>query len=258
MINHVVSINTELTLFNLKKSLGISFLPVTFILFISTNIDQFLNAKIESILRSQDVFPNILWLWIVLSIMSSFLFPLLTTIIASYNISQTIKHITLNSYKPRSLIFFIDDVFEKSLLESMRAFGLACLWGLLFIIPGLVKYSYYLLTPFVVFFSQKYRLGEVDALEMSKKISQAFWWKLNGLILIFVIIIPAFLSITFDEYTNFKSHFLAATGFVAITALINIVFHYLLLKKFFIYLAKEENIEINNNETSTATNPILT
>ena len=251
MINHVVSTNYDYSIFSFKKSVGLSFLPITLILFISTNIDQFLNSKIEIILKSQDAFPAILWLWVALSIASSFLFPLFATLIASYNISRTLKKPNLSTYKPRSLSSFFANTFELSLLESLRAFGSACLWGLLFIIPGIVKYSYYLLTPFVVFFSQKYQNGEVDALEMSKVISKKFWWKLNTLIIVFAFLIPIILSTSFDEYTSFKNHFLSATILVAASAFVTIIFHYLILKNFFVHLAEEELIQNTGDSNGT-------
>lgn len=251
MINHVVSTNYDSSLFSFKKSVGLSFLPITLVLFIATNIDQFLNSKIEFILKSQDAFPAILWLWVALSITSSFLFPLLATVIASYNISRTLKTSDLSVYRPQSLTSFVSHTFELSLLESLRAFGSACLWGLLFVIPGIIKYSYYLLTPFVVFFSQKYQKGEVDALEMSKIISKKFWWKLNALIVVFAFLVPVILSTSFDEYTSFKNHFLSASVLVAVSALVTIVFHYLILKNFFVHLAKEELIQNTGDSHGT-------
>lgn len=251
MISHVVHVKWNSSYFNLKKFIVLSFLPVTVVLLISTNIDQFLNAKIEIILRSQEAFPAILWLWVTISVILSFIFPLITTFVISYNMSRLLTQPSLTVYKSPSLYSFMTKTFELSLLESLRAFGSACLWGLLFIIPGLVKYSYYLLTPFVVFFSQKYHKGEIDALEMSKTISQKFWWKLNALILVFAFLIPVILSTSFDEYTSFKNHFISASLLVTISALITIIFHYLILKNFFVHLAEEELIQNTGDANGT-------
>ena len=65
--------------------------------------------------------------------------------------------------------------FELAFVETLRAWGKTFLWCFLFIIPGLIKYTYYLMAPFVVLFSRKYAAGEEDALKYSEQLSKKFW-----------------------------------------------------------------------------------
>lgn len=241
MMNHVVSNEQKVSLFNIKKAIGISFLPIFLALAISTNIDQFINTKVEAILKSQEGFANILWLYITISLISSLFFPLLVSLIACFGFGKSLNDVNMMTYKPQSFSQFFSKTFELSFLETIRSFGVAFLWSFLFIIPGLIKYGFYLLTPFVVFFSSKYHNGEVDALEVSEYLTKKFWGKLLIYSVIFVLIIPATLATVFDDYTNYRTHFVTATAITAFSAFATIMFHYFLLKNLLKYLNEYES-----------------
>ncbi len=161
---------------NYFKALRSSFLLIFLAMVVYRNIDQFLTKQIESIIRSQDGINSIIWAWGGLSLVTSILFPTVVAIICLY---------ALRYNSLRNLSGFFNDHFELSFLETLRALAYSFLWGLLFIIPGLIKMSYYYLTIFVVLFSPAYAKGRVDALEESALISKQHWLKLNLIIAFF-------------------------------------------------------------------------
>ena len=80
---------------------------------------------------------------------------------------------------------FLKNHFELGLIESLRAFFQAVLWGLLFIIPGLVKMIRYQLVLFIVACDPEYQKGHVDALKKSATLTRSLFWGLTVLILFF-------------------------------------------------------------------------
>lgn len=188
----------------------------------STFLDQFLNRQIEDVIKSPAGLSNIIWFWGAISLISSMVFPLLFSLFCSHALVHTAS----------STSHFVAEKFELSLLETIRAWGKTFLWSLLFIIPGLIKYSYYLLTPFVVFFSQKYSRGEVDALKYSELISKKFWWKLNFWLTLFYFIFPLLISSFLDDYRLFRTHPFTALICVMLECLLVLIFHYQILKLF--------------------------
>ena len=172
-----------------------------------------------------------IWVWGASSLISSLFFPLLISMLCSYTLS--------NFFVSKKVLF--SEKLELALVETLRAWGKTFLWCFLFIIPGLIKYSYYLMTLFVVLFSKKYAAGEVDALEHSEKISKKFWWRLNLWLTVFYLVIPLALSSSFDEYRLFTTHPLTATLSVLLDSVLVFTFHFLILKQFIKYLNEVEN-----------------
>ena len=130
---------------------------------------------------------------------------------------------------------------ELSALESIRAWGYTFLWCFLFIIPGVIKYCYYLLAPLVVAFSKKYHCGAIDALDASTYIFKKIWPKYTSYLFVFGVFIPMILSTVFDEYLLFSSHYIWATFFIGINVVLIIFFHYLILEDFLNNLKEYEN-----------------
>ncbi len=130
--------------------------------------------------------------------------------------------------------------FELSLIETLRAWGKTFLWCFLFILPGLIKFTYYLMAPFVVLFSKRYAAGEVDALDYSEELSKKFWWRLNLWLTLFYLVIPLALSLVLDEYRLFQIHPLSAVASVLFESVLVFVFHFLILKLFIRYLDEAE------------------
>lgn len=214
-----------------KNAFGPGFLLVFLAVLLTTLLDQSLNKQIENLLQSQQGLTNTIWFWGALSLLSSLLFPLLTSFLCAHtlaNLDGGPHHFLLKK-------------FELGLIETLRAWGKTFLWCFVFIIPGLIQYTYYLMAPFVVMFSKKYEAGEVDALDYSKKISKKFWHRLNFWLLVFYMILPLAISSLLDEYQIFRTHPITATLTVALQTLIFLAFHYVILKLFLRYLNEFES-----------------
>lgn len=68
--------------------------------------------------------------------------------------------------------------------EYLRMMAQVLLWGLLLIIPGFIRYCRLVFVPYITLFSRSYVSGEVDALELSDKLTS----KLLGTIITFMIV----------------------------------------------------------------------
>lgn len=90
--------------------------------------------------------------------------------------------------KKSSLGDFLKKHAEQSLIESLRSFFKAVLWGFLLIIPGLVKMIRYQFVVFVVALEDRYEKGHVDALKASERLSKNHFLSLTFLLLIFAVI----------------------------------------------------------------------
>jgi hypothetical protein len=124
----------------------------------------------------------------------------------------------------------------------MRAWGMAFLWGLLFIIPGIIRMSYYYLTVFIVLFSPEYAAGKADALKKSTEVSKHNWIKLNLLVTLFYFVIPVIASILFDEYTVFEKYPITAIAYAALEAVLILLFNYYVLNMFLKYIEGDSHV----------------
>ncbi len=59
--------------------------------------------------------------------------------------------------------------------EYLRMLAQVLLWGILLIIPGFIRYCQLMFVPLIALFSQRYRDGEVDALEFSKALTKKYF-----------------------------------------------------------------------------------
>jgi hypothetical protein len=214
-----------------KKILSVNFLLIFLAVFLSTIVDQALNKQIETVIRAPTGLSNMIWFWGATSLASSLFFPLMITMLCCY----TLASLPIGRFK------MFSDHFELALIETLRSWGKTFLWCFVFIIPGLIKYTFYILSPFVVFFSKKYAAGQVDALEYSEVLTKKFWWRLNLWLTIFYFIIPIALSSLFDEYKILSTHPVSATLCVLFETLMIFCFHFLILKLFIKYLDEVEN-----------------
>lgn len=60
--------------------------------------------------------------------------------------------------------------FKPVVIETFRALGKSAVGFVMLIVPGIQRVIYYLFVPFVVQFNSHYQLGQIDALEESKKL----------------------------------------------------------------------------------------
>ena len=199
-------------------------------LMLSTWIDQLLNKHIEAVIQAPSGLSNMIWFWGALSLATSLFFPLLLSLLCCHSLTT----LQVGAHQ------FLKNKFELGFIETLRAWGKTFAWCFVFIIPGLIQYTYYLLAPFVVMFSKKYAAGEVDALEHSKKIAKAFWWQLNLWLTVFYMVIPLAVSALLDERRVFTTHPVTATLCVVMETVLLYAFHFLILKSFLECMSKIE------------------
>ena len=205
-----------------KNTFKTGLLLVFSALLVATLVDQLLSKQIEDAIQSPNGLSNSIWFWGALSLASSLFFPLLLSLLCCHALTSPQKTVT----------DFLKNKLELGLIETLRGWGKAFAWCFVFIIPGLIKYTYYLLAPFVVMFSKKYEDGEVDALIHSRTIAKLFWWKLNLWLTLFYFIIPLSTSAFLDEHRLFKIHPYQALLCVLMETILLFAFHFLILKSF--------------------------
>jgi len=210
----------------LKPSALLIFSAVLF----SSLMDQFLTKQVEVLISSKDGLSNMIWVWGGLSVLSAIMFPLLISMFCAYFLISSTK----------SLNEFVEENFELSFIETLRAWGKTFLWSFVFFLPGVIKYINYILTPFVVMFSRKYKRGEVDALEYSTLISKKFFWSIKMWLGLFYVIVPVLFYALFDEYRVFSTHPVAATLVAGLETLVEIIFHFIILNLFIKFLNANE------------------
>lgn len=198
---------------------------------ISANIDQYLNKQIEEIIRSPSGLSNMIWLWGALSLGSSLFFPLILSLLTA----QLLVGLHV------SLAKIFSSYFELAFIETLRAWGKTFLWCFVFILPGVVKFTYYQMSPFIVMFSKKYKAGEVDALEHSKLISKKFWLELNIWLTVFYLVVPLITSSLLDKYRRYSTNPISALLCSLLETFFLFSFHYLVLKSFLKKLTEVEN-----------------
>lgn len=199
-------------------------------LLFSNLTDQFLQKQVEDIISSKDGLSNTIWLWGFFSVLSAILFPLLISLFCAFILVT----------EQTKLSLFIKENLELSFIETLRAWGKIFLWSFIFFIPGVIKYINYILAPFVVMFSRRYKNGEVDALEYSAKISKNFWWSIKIWLGVFYVLIPIMLYVFLDEYRVFATHPVSATLVVLFECLVELLFHFIILKLFIKFLNEHE------------------
>lgn len=217
---------------NLKTILNPYVLLIFSALFCSTLLDQFVQRKLEMLISSKDGLSSMIWIWGGVSVFSALFFPVVISLICAYVLVSPVQ-----SFKK-----FVADNIELSIIENLRAWGKIFLWSFVFIIPGVVKYINYILTPFVVLFSKRYKNGEVDALEYSAYISKNFWWSIKMWLGLFLVVIPIAFYLLFDQYRIFSDHPVSATLLVLVSTVVQLLFHFVILRLFIKYLNEVENV----------------
>ncbi|GEM_PF-2702175 len=102
----------------------------------------------------------------------------------------------------RSILSFDHLFFKKikyAIKESMRAMGSVIAWGLLFIIPGVIRYFQLVWVNFIVFLDPKYLNDQVDALRQSKLLWKLSYGGVIFIVLVFNIILPMLFQSVLDQ-----------------------------------------------------------
>lgn len=230
----------QLKKLDLKSFLNPYFLLIFSAMFLSTFSDQIITRKVEAIISSKDGLNNSIWLWAALSLFCTILFPLLTALLSSFCIIQSDKN----------LKSFVNENLELSLVETLRAWGSAFMWSFALLVPGIRKFIHYTFTPHVVFFSRRYKKGEVDALEYSESIAKKNWKALNLWLTVYFLVIPIIFYVLFEDYRLFSMYPVAATGLVMLKTIVEYCFNFSMLKILIKYLNETEYIPEPNEVLS--------
>ena len=79
-----------------------------------------------------------------------------------------------------------------------------------------------------------------------KLISKHFFWKIKLWLGLFFVIIPLVFYLLFDEYRVFRTNPYSATALVFLTSVLQLLFHFVILKLFIKFLNDVESNEVEN------------
>lgn len=175
---------------NILKTVGILLLILTMI---TTMIDQFTSQNLEVLLQDENGLGPQLWLMVALSIINSLVFPVLLTMLVIFAAVEPPKTF-------HRLGFFVRRHLNQLYIENLRAWGSTIRWGILLVVPGLVRMVQLLFVPFVVCLSPEYDEGNIDALEASGRCTRRSWPQVLALVFLFYAFIPFVLSQVFDPF----------------------------------------------------------
>lgn len=169
-----------------------AFLPILIVTLIGGAIDQYTGDRIQSFLSSTEGIHPSLYLFVLISIINSVVFPLVATGLAILAINQTTKP---------SIISQLCLQFEQLFIESLRAWGSIFNWGLFLFVPALFRHLQLIFVPFIVLLDKNYEAGKIDALKQSKNLTNKIIFKVAGIIFLFHLFIPLVFVELFDSYT---------------------------------------------------------
>ena len=199
-------------------------------MFLSTIIEQVISKKIEILVSSKDGLSSMIWFWGGLSLFTTIFFPMLVALLSSYNLIKT----------QVSSPDFIADHLEMSLIETLRAWGKSFLWSFLLVLPGIWKFFLYTLTPYIVLFSERYKKGQVDALDYSSMICKKNWKAINWWLTVFYLFVPIGFYFLTEPIRLINEHPFLATLVVLAHTLAEYLFHYFILKIFINFINENE------------------
>ena len=168
-------------------------LPLFILVILSSTLDQYLNMRVEEILRDPSGVTTSLYIFGFISLISGVIFPVFLFTLALFALRS------LEGWK-QGLGEFFHHYINQIFIETLRSWGKTLSWALLFIIPGFWKFLEYSLVPFVVTASPRYDLGQEDALEASSQVFRKHWGKILSVLILFHVFIPLVLTGLFDAY----------------------------------------------------------
>lgn len=207
--------------FHLLKHAG---LAVLLLQITTTAMDQWINGRLETLMNSAEGPGFAFWMTALASVVNSLVFPLFITLfwlaaLASYR-------------RPRPIALFVAENANQLAIETLRTWGSALTWGLLFILPAFLRLFALSFVPYVVTLSKKYRDGEVDALKTSTHMVGRHWFGVSMVLLFFSTLIPIALASGLDEFRDFHQHPGAAALLCVIDVLISAIAAQLLFRFF--------------------------
>lgn len=182
-------------------------------------MDQYLTEKIQDEIMNPDGTSNWVWIYGGLSFTIGLLAPVLTSFLA----------LCAWRFPEENVVTVAKRSFGFLVREEMRVLGKSLLWGLLFVLPGLIRFFQCAFVSYVVLLDDRYQRGEVDALQRSWVFVKKVWLKLAFLLFVFGIVIPLAMT-SFDEWRSFFQHSATASLFMIVELTILLIFQWQVLK----------------------------
>ena len=204
-------------------------LPLLLISIFSSFLEQILTQVMEKEMSSMSGASPLVWVYGGASILLSVLNPILISLFV------------IAALKPAPVGRSLVEHGAQVTKEVLRAFGKSISWGLLLIIPGVVRFIQFSFVTFVVLLDPDYELGQRDALKQSTWLVNRSFFQVLGVLILFSIVIPVLLT-SFDEYTLFLVHPLAALGFSCLDVIFSTLCLLLLLQVYFSKTQSDQNL----------------
>ena len=222
------SINVQ-TVTELLKKIPLSTWVSGFLaLLIYQALDASLNDILDILFKSPNGTPNWVWLIAAASVLINILFP----VGISFWLLSALK-------ADRS---WAGD-FQQLLIETLRVWGKILLLTLALIIPGIWKWVSSLFVPYVVLFSKDYQQGQQDAIKASQNIFSKVWGRTLAVLILFSIVIPFYVTTSYDEYREIWVHPIGATV-LGIVEYLSLTISLFLLLSFFVKASREVKNEL--------------
>jgi hypothetical protein len=200
-------------------------LPLLVISIFSSFLEQILTQVMEREMTSMSGASPLVWVYGGASILLSVLNPILISLFV------------IAALKPVPVGHSLLQHGAQVTKEILRSAGKSISWGLLLIVPGVVRFIQFSFVCFVVLLDPEYELGKRDALKQSTQLVNRSFFQVLGVLILFSIVFPVLLT-SFDEYTLFLVHPMAALGFCCLDVVLSTACLLLLLK---IYFAKNQS-----------------
>lgn len=155
-------------------------------------LDQQLTEKLQDEVFSNEGMSSMVWVYAALSILTTLVFPILTTLVV------------IGALKAKSFAGTFQFVFRRLsqvLKEQMRAFGIALLWGIPLIVPTFWKLFQFLFVPLVVCLDPRYDSGNIHAPSRSAELVRRKFWPALLLSGVLFFALPLFIIGFEDSYT---------------------------------------------------------
>jgi hypothetical protein len=188
------------------------------ITWLSTLAEQILTSRIENELGSMDGASIWIWLYGIASMLISTIEPCVVLVLCLACLRSDFKW-------QKSLSYFLQLV-----KESCRAMGHSIWWGLLLVVPGIIRFLQFSFIPFVIFFDAEYSLGKKDALKESTKLVNKRFIPVLLIVLLFTVGLPFILS-SLDEWSLILKHPFTALGLVLVDGFMTVLSILLLLRQ---------------------------
>ncbi len=171
--------------------------------------EQGLTHLMENELSSMEGASPWVWLYGAASVGISVLSPVIMSILV------------IAALLPSTVTASLQQHAQYVCKETLRAAGKSLSWGLLLVIPGLIRFLQFSFVPFVVMLDPEYDRGQKDALQESTRLVHRRFFKVTGILILFSILLPLLLT-GLDEYSAFDQHVFPALLLAGLDAVISI------------------------------------